>query len=168
MQETLVQSLVQEDPICHGATKSVRHNYWASALEPGNCRYWAHEPQLLKSTCPRACAPQEKPPQWEARALKRRVALTRCNYRKDLAAFIEGKGKLTGLWSAKDLWIFIGWVLARKEEESFFLQTGCATVTGCESLALCHKRKYSPHTTHPVILPCLALLTFPSNFIHVP
>ena len=28
----------------------------------------AWEPQLLKPECPRACAQQEKPPQWEARA----------------------------------------------------------------------------------------------------
>ena len=27
MQETLVQSLVQEDHTCYGATKPVRHNY---------------------------------------------------------------------------------------------------------------------------------------------
>ena len=27
MQETPVQSLVQEDPTCRGATKPVRHNY---------------------------------------------------------------------------------------------------------------------------------------------
>ena len=27
MQGTQVQSLVQEDPTCHGATKPVRHNY---------------------------------------------------------------------------------------------------------------------------------------------
>ena len=37
MQGTGVLSLVREDPTCHGATKPVRHNYWA------------HLPQLLKS-----------------------------------------------------------------------------------------------------------------------
>ena len=36
MQRTWVQSLVWEDPTCHGATKPVRHNCWA------------HVPQLLK------------------------------------------------------------------------------------------------------------------------
>ena len=56
MQGTRVRSLIQEDATCHGATKPVRHNYWACALEP---------------SCPRARAPQqEKPPQWEARALQ--------------------------------------------------------------------------------------------------
>ena len=29
-----VQSLVQEDSTCRGATKPKRHNYWACALEP--------------------------------------------------------------------------------------------------------------------------------------
>ena len=48
MQGTRVQALVWEDPTCRGATKPVRHNYWACALEPANHNYWAHEPQLLK------------------------------------------------------------------------------------------------------------------------
>ena len=39
MQGTRVQALVREDPTCRGATKPVRHNYWA------------HAPQLLKPTC---------------------------------------------------------------------------------------------------------------------
>ena len=34
MQETRVRALVREDPTCHRTTKSVRHNYWARALEP--------------------------------------------------------------------------------------------------------------------------------------
>ena len=48
MQETWVPALVQEDPTCCGATKPVRHNYWACALEPASHNYWAHVPQLLK------------------------------------------------------------------------------------------------------------------------
>ena len=36
MQGTRVRSLVWEDPTCRGATKAMRHNYWA------------HVPQLLK------------------------------------------------------------------------------------------------------------------------
>ena len=40
MQGTWVWSLVQEDPTCHGATKPVRHSYWARVL------------QLLKPECP--------------------------------------------------------------------------------------------------------------------
>ena len=53
VQGTWVWTLVQEDPTCHGATKPVRHNYWACALEPASHNYWAHapracEPQLLK------------------------------------------------------------------------------------------------------------------------
>ena len=48
MQGTRVWALVQEDPTCRGATKPVRHNYWACALEPASHNYWASIPQLLK------------------------------------------------------------------------------------------------------------------------
>ena len=59
MQETRVQSLIWEDPTCHGATKPVHHNCWTSALEP------------IESCCPRAHAlQQEKPQQWEAHAVQ--------------------------------------------------------------------------------------------------
>ena len=58
VQGTWVQALVQEDPTCHGATKPVRHNYWACALEPLSHNCWAHELQLLKLVCSRACVPQ--------------------------------------------------------------------------------------------------------------
>ena len=34
MQGTRVRALVWEDPTCRGATKPVRHSYWAWALEP--------------------------------------------------------------------------------------------------------------------------------------
>ena len=79
MQGTRVRALVREDPTCHGATKPVRHNYWACAL--------GHEPQLpspwdttTEAHAPRARAlQQEKPPQWEAREPQRRVAPAPCN-----------------------------------------------------------------------------------------
>ena len=48
IQGTWVRALVREDPTCHGAAKSVHHNYWACALEPASHNYWAHVPQLLK------------------------------------------------------------------------------------------------------------------------
>ena len=48
MQGTEVQALVQEDPTCHRATKPMRHNYWACALEPASHNCWARVPQLLK------------------------------------------------------------------------------------------------------------------------
>ena len=87
MPGTWFWALVREDLTCCGATKPVRHNYWACALEPASHNYWsphALEPtshsyracmlQILKPTCPRAHAPQqEKPPQWEACALQQRV-----------------------------------------------------------------------------------------------
>ena len=47
MQGTRGQALVPEDPTCRGATKPVRYNYWAYALEPVSHNYWAREPQLL-------------------------------------------------------------------------------------------------------------------------
>ena len=53
IQETQVQSLGKEDPTCNRATTE------------------APLPQLLKPKHPRACSPQqEKPQQWEARALQ--------------------------------------------------------------------------------------------------
>ena len=39
IQGTLVPVLVREDPTCHGATKPVRHNYRACALEPASHNY---------------------------------------------------------------------------------------------------------------------------------
>ena len=50
VQGTRVQALVQEDPTCCGATKPVRHNYWAYALEPASHNSWAHMLQLLQPT----------------------------------------------------------------------------------------------------------------------
>ena len=64
-----------------GATKPVHHNYWACTLEPVSHNYWALAPQLLKP--PRTHAQQqEKPPQWEACTLQRRVAPAHRNQRK--------------------------------------------------------------------------------------
>ena len=69
MQETRVWSLVWEDPTCCRATKPVHHNYWACALEPGSCNYWAPVP--LKPVRPRAHPlQQEEPLQWEVHALQ--------------------------------------------------------------------------------------------------
>ena len=51
MQGTQVRSLVRENPTCCGATKPVRHNYWACALEPAIHSCWARVPQLLRPTC---------------------------------------------------------------------------------------------------------------------
>ena len=87
MQGTRVRALVWEDPACCGATKPMRHNYWACALEPMSHNYWACVPQLLRlrattteAWAPRAHAPQqEKPPQWEAHTPQRRVTPARCN-----------------------------------------------------------------------------------------
>ena len=47
MQGTRVRALVREDSTCRGATKPVRHNYWACALEPMSHNYWARAPRAL-------------------------------------------------------------------------------------------------------------------------
>ena len=51
MQGTQVRAVVPKDPTCHGATKPMRHNYWACSLEPASHNYWTHVPQLLKLAC---------------------------------------------------------------------------------------------------------------------
>ena len=56
MQGTAVQSLIQEDPTCHGATKLVSHNFMSL------------QATITEAQGPRACVPREKPPQREARA----------------------------------------------------------------------------------------------------
>ena len=60
MQGTRVQALVWGDPTCRGATGPVSHNYWACTS--GACAPW-----------------QERLRQWEARALRWRVAPARSN-----------------------------------------------------------------------------------------
>ena len=83
MQGTGVRALVREDPTCCGATKPVRHNYRACALEPASSNYWSLCATTTEARKPRACAlQQEKPPQWEARAPQQRVAPALSNYRK--------------------------------------------------------------------------------------
>ena len=69
-----------EDPTCRWATKPMRHNYWACALEPVSHNYWAQRATTTKTRAPRAHAPQqEKAPQWEALTLQRSVAPARRN-----------------------------------------------------------------------------------------
>ena len=58
MQETLVLSLIQEDPTWHRAAEPMLHTYWLSS--------GAQESQLLKPVHPGA--QQDKPLQWEGRA----------------------------------------------------------------------------------------------------
>ena len=85
VQGTRVRALVQEDPTCRRATKPVYHNYWAYALEPECCNYWAHVPQLLKPAhlepmlCNKRSHRNEKPTHHEAHAPQRRVAPTHRN-----------------------------------------------------------------------------------------
>ena len=69
-----VRPLVGEVPTGPGATEPVQHNYWACAPEATRCSCW--------SPGPRACAPQEKPPQWEAIGPWWGTALARCSGRK--------------------------------------------------------------------------------------
>ena len=74
-QGTRVRPQVWEDPTCCRATKPMRHNYWACALEPASHDYGACVPQLLKPACLEpVLRNKEKPLQWEAGAPQRRVA----------------------------------------------------------------------------------------------
>ena len=57
MQKTRIRFLIQEDPIFQEAARSMCHNYWACALEPGSHNYWAQMSQLLKPEHPGAHAP---------------------------------------------------------------------------------------------------------------
>ena len=59
MQETWVQSLVREDPMCCREIKPRHYNYWTCVQEPRNCSYWspcALESMLLTKSSP--CSPQ--------------------------------------------------------------------------------------------------------------
>ena len=59
MQGTLLQSLVQEEPTCHGADEPMATSAEPALESPGATTTEAH--------APRACAPQEgKVLQWEA------------------------------------------------------------------------------------------------------
>ena len=60
MQETRVWALVREDPTCRGATKPVRHNYWACALEPASHNYWSPRATATEAHAPRAHAPNKR------------------------------------------------------------------------------------------------------------
>ena len=65
MQETQVQSLIQEDPTCCGATKPMRHNYWACDSEPGTHNHWS--PHALEPVLHKSSLSNEKPAlQWES------------------------------------------------------------------------------------------------------
>ena len=59
MQEIWVQSLVGEDPTCHGATKSICHNYWVRAPPQDKPLQWEATPQLESGYNYR------KPAQWQ-------------------------------------------------------------------------------------------------------
>lgn len=66
MQVTWVQSLVREDPTCHGATKPVYHHCWASALEPGSAVFQCIQEAML---CKKRSHPNEKPEYCHCRAV---------------------------------------------------------------------------------------------------
>ena len=57
MQGAHIQALVREDPTCRGATKPVRHNYWACALEPVSHNYWSPCTTTTEAHAPRPHAP---------------------------------------------------------------------------------------------------------------
>ena len=85
MQGTQLRSLVWEGLTCREATKPVRHNHWACALEPARHSYWSP-----RATTTEACVPQQLSPPaatteahvTRARAPQWRVAPAHHNWRK--------------------------------------------------------------------------------------
>ena len=92
MQGTRVRAPVWEDPMCRGATKPVRHNYWACALEsphatttePTCHNYWSpHSTTREDTTMRRPCTATKSSPcspqlekahaqQWRPNAAKKK------------------------------------------------------------------------------------------------
>ena len=110
VQGTPVQSLVQEDSTCPGATKLVSHNYWACALEPTSSNYWAQ--------APRACDPRQKQPmKWEAPAshLERRP----CSLKLEKAHWKEWRPS-----TARNTQIFFKW-----PQVYVYIYKACMTIT---------------------------------------
>ena len=60
MQGTWVQSLVQEDPTCCGATKPACCNYWARVLQLLSPRSRAHAPNKRSHRNEKPAAPQQR------------------------------------------------------------------------------------------------------------
>ena len=65
-------------------TKPMCHSYWAHTLQPMSHNCWAQCGAITEACAPRACAPQQKPPQWDARTPQWREAPAGCNYRKPM------------------------------------------------------------------------------------
>ena len=160
MQGTRVQSLVWEDPTCHGATKPMYHNYWACTLEPTSHNFWAHVPQLLKPSCSRACvlqllslctatteahtprahaSQQEKPPQWEARALQWRVS--------PLTATRESPCTAMKTWRSQKKSLFRG------PEQAFFQRRDTDNQQAHEKMLNINNHKENANQNHNKIPP---------------
>ena len=52
MQETWIQSLVQEDSTCPGVAKPIRHNYWSPRDQTLQLDSSSHSPQQESNTRP--------------------------------------------------------------------------------------------------------------------
>ena len=86
VQGTRVRALVRENPTCRGATKPVRHNYWACALEHGSHNYWARVLQLLKPVHLEPVLHNKRSHRSEKPTLQRRVTPARRNQRKPVCS----------------------------------------------------------------------------------
>ena len=85
-QETLVWSLVWEDPTCHRATKPRRHKYRASALEPAGHSFW-------RLRAPSPCSTAGEVTATEAWALHLQSSPTHCRQREPVPATETQHGK---------------------------------------------------------------------------
>ena len=61
MQETQVQPLIWEDPMCHRAAEFMRHNCGACPLEPRSCSCRVHLPQGLQWAATQWVGHSERP-----------------------------------------------------------------------------------------------------------
>ena len=100
MQGTWVQSLVQEDPTCHRATKPMRHNYWAHVLEPMS--HSKRSPHI--ATKRRPCSPQLE----KAQARQWRSSAPKNNDKKSLkpqVPFLSSSPDLTHTVANRHMWL---------------------------------------------------------------
>ena len=84
----------QEDPTCRGIAEPVLHSCWASALSRVLKLQLSPRAATTETHTPRACAlPQEKPPQWEARAPQPEGSSCSLNLGKTHAAMKTQRGQ---------------------------------------------------------------------------
>ena len=103
MQGTQVRALVREDPTCRGATKPVRHNYWACALGPVCHSCWSpcawspcsatRETTAMRSPHTATKSSPRSPQLEKACAQQWRLNAAKINSLKQKKFFFKGEGR---------------------------------------------------------------------------